>query len=285
MRPGGAALPLWDAAPWGIDPPMSDNHSPGALHRHHFRRGPDYRCGDDVSFAEIRDQFGLAGVRVGRWVTRSEQQLAANLVFDAMADLAYILNVPPQVIGLRGKLHLAFGTGGSPHSQAHYEPAARTLALAKNAGAGAFAHEYWHAFDHHIAAKAFVPPTQATAFASNLWLLQQPMQPHPLNQRLSELFNAVFAPDKQAHGEFVKNALALDEQLGRRYFSLPTELMARAFEACIQDQQIKNHYLVSGTKQGKLAQAGAYPTAGHLQLINTMVHRYFQPLGQALSGP
>ncbi|TKB48323.1 hypothetical protein FCL40_13310 [Ferrimonas sediminicola] len=262
---------------------MSDTAPSGALHRHHYRRGPDYRCGDDVSFADVRDQFGLAGVKVGRWVSRGEQRLAANLVFDAMADLAYILNVPPTVIGLRGRLHLAFGTGGTPQSQAHYQPAAHTLALAKNAGAGALAHEYWHAFDHHIAAKAFHNEGRDVAFASHLWLLQRPMVPHPLNRRLSALFNAVFAPNSDAHGEFVTQALALDEQLGRRYFSLPTELMARAFEACIQDHQIKNHYLVSGTKQGQLARAGAYPGQEHLQLINLALHHYFQPLGQVLS--
>ncbi|WP_028112321.1 CLCA_X family protein [Ferrimonas kyonanensis] len=254
-----------------------------ALSRDYYRRGPDYRFGDDVSFADIRDQFGLAGVRLGRWVNKQEQQLAANLVFDAMADLAYILNVPPVVIGLRGKLHLAFGTEGSRHSQAHYEPAAHTLALAKNAGAGALAHEYWHAFDHHIATKAFIPPTKASAFASNLWLLQQPMQPHPLNQRLSELFNAVFAPDHDDHGDFVERALALDDQLGRRYFSLPTELMARAFEACIQAHpQVRNHYLVNGTQAGKLAGAGAYPSSAHRQQIQCRLHDYFSPLGKAL---
>ncbi|SDJ11873.1 hypothetical protein SAMN04488540_10556 [Ferrimonas sediminum] len=255
-----------------------------ALSRSYYRRGPDYRFGDDVSFADIRDQFGLAGVRLGRWVNKQEQQLAANLVFDAMADLAYILNVPPTVIGLRGQLKLAFGSGGHRHSQAHYAPGDRTLALAKNAGAGALAHEFWHAFDHHVADKAFARGAdREVAFASHLWLLNVPMLSHPLNRALSSLFNEVFAPNNDDHGDFVERALALDEQLGRRYFSLPTELMARAFEACIQAHpQIQNHYLVSGTQAGKMATAGAYPSPQHRHQIHCRLQDYFASLGKAL---
>ncbi|WP_298444032.1 CLCA_X family protein [uncultured Ferrimonas sp.] len=249
----------------------------------HYRKGPDYRCGENVSFREVRDQFELAGVTIGRWVSRAEQQQAANLVFDAMADLAFILNVPPKVIGLRGQLQLAFGHGGSPTAQAHYAPGSRTLALAKNAGVGAFAHEWAHAFDNHIATKAFVHANTPIQFASHLWVRQRPMKPHPLNDALADFFDAVFVPAGEAHGAFLTNALALDKRMGRRYFSVPTELMARAFEAAIQrHDDIKNHYLVSGTQQSQLAKAGAYPSPAHVKEIQASLLRYFERLGQLL---
>lgn len=52
-----------------------------------------------------------------------------------------ILQVPEAVISLNGSLSLAFGSGGKKHSSPHYESTTKKLALAKNAGGGALAHE------------------------------------------------------------------------------------------------------------------------------------------------
>ncbi|MDO6687888.1 MULTISPECIES: CLCA_X family protein [unclassified Agarivorans] len=253
------------------------------LRQNHYRKGPDYRFGDDVSFGEVREQFGLLGVTVGRWVSREEQQIAANLIFDAMADLAFVLNVPPVLIGLRGQLRLAFGHGGNPTVQAHYAPASRTLALAKNAGSGALAHEWIHGFDNHVADKAFVNGGDTFQFASQRWIRNEVMKPHPLNDALAELFGSVFTPTTEAHGNFVKQALVLDKELGRCYFSEPTELFARAFEAVIQYQsEIKNQYLVSGTQKSEMAKMGAYPTLAHLSEIKPTLLNYFALLGRLI---
>ena len=58
---------------------------------------------------------------VGKWVTKEERFISANLIYDALADLAQILHLPPTAIGLRGKLNLAFGHGGQKGVQAHLE--------------------------------------------------------------------------------------------------------------------------------------------------------------------
>ncbi|SHI22705.1 CLCA_X family protein [Ferrimonas marina] len=254
------------------------------LQREFYRRGPDYRHGEPSSFAEIKGQFGLGGIQIGAWVTKAEKALAADLIFDAMADLAFLLNVPPALLGLRGELDLAFGTGGQPGVQAHYAPGSRTLALAKNAGAGALAHEWWHAFDHYISDHLFPDHGQRMAMASSLWLAAVPVQPHPLNRRLEALFAAVMlTPDGEQQHDYVRRSVALDKRLGRRYFSQPTEMMARAFESVIQaDGRIKNRYLVSGTQQSEAAQAGAYPDETHLLTIRSALLGYFEPLGTAL---
>lgn len=106
--------------------------------RHYLREGPDYRFDEQVSFLDIKQQFGFANVRVGKWVSAEESRLAANLIFDSLADLAFILKLPPDAIGLRQTLNLDFGLGGQKGVQAHYAPHERILALAKNAGAGAW---------------------------------------------------------------------------------------------------------------------------------------------------
>ena len=80
--------------------------------REYFRNGPEHRGGADVSFADIVQLFGFYSVRIGRWVTAAEQQRAANLFFDALCDLQQLLQVPNQVLSLRGTLALHYGIGG-----------------------------------------------------------------------------------------------------------------------------------------------------------------------------
>ncbi|MBV7314633.1 CLCA_X family protein [Shewanella sp. NIFS-20-20] len=250
------------------------------------RRGPDFRQGDKVGFVDIQQTFGFDRLRVGRWVSKEESRAAAPLIFDAFADLAYLLNLPPQAIGLRQSLSLAFGTGGRPGVQAHYHSVSRELALAKHAGAGALAHEFWHAFDHYIGPKAFDVSHHHNAlmpFASDCWQKELLAIEHPLNDRLLALFACVFEPQGQTSA-FVRQAYALDKQLGSRYYFQPTEIMARAFEAVIEaDQRITNGYLVSGTLAGKLFDAGGYPDTEHRQQIQLALTDYFYPLGLALA--
>lgn len=252
------------------------------------RKGPDYRHGDQVSFMDIKDTFGIGSIRIGKWVNSEEKNLAANLIFDSLADLAYILALPPQAIGLRGNLNLAFGTGGSKGVQAHYAPNQRELALAKNAGAGALAHEFWHAFDHYIADKAFdigdrSGPQQKILFASDCWLRSVNHFSHPLNERLLEIFDStLLSDDGQDKHDYVSRSLIADKALGSNYFSQPTEMMARAFEAVVEScSGIENTYLVSGTARSE--NFGLYPDLNHRQIINDALQAYFRPLGDALS--
>ncbi|WP_427978357.1 CLCA_X family protein [Agarivorans sp.] len=264
---------------------LAQQNQQSALFRDYYRRGPDYRHGDTVDFADIKDTFGFASLTVGAWVSQQEKVRAAELVFDALADLAFLLNLPPKALGLRGSLSLAFGSGGQRNVQAHYAPARRCLALAKNAGAGALAHEWWHAFDHYMADKLFVTPAQGVAFASSRWLADDEQREHPLNQYLAQVFASAFLSyqGKQAH-DYVRRSVALDRRLAQRYFSQPTEMMARAFEAWIQaNGLLKNSYLVAGTKQSELAKAGAYPEAKHLAEIGQALQRYFSLLAHLLA--
>ncbi|QUN04439.1 hypothetical protein KDN34_09060 [Shewanella yunxiaonensis] len=255
-------------------------------HTRYLRQGPDYRFGEPQSFLTVRDTFGFASVRVGRWVSDEESQIAANLIFDSLADLAFILNVPPNTLGLRQSLNLDFGIGGQKGVQAHYAPGSRTLALAKNAGAGALAHEFWHALDHHLASAAFVtPPDLAISFASDLWLQEYPLKKHPLNEALASLLQTVLLRDNGANPSvYVQQSVTLDKAHGIYYFSRPTELMARAFESAIAHcAPIRNQYLVSGTQDVLAHEKPAYPALDVLPDIFAAIQQYFQLLGKMLS--
>ncbi len=256
--------------------------SNGRLHSEFYRNGPSHRDGADVSFSDIRKLFNFASITVGRWVKPHEQQIAANLFFDALYDLQLILGVNERVISLNGSLSLAFGHGGQKHSSAHYNSARRQLALAKNAGGGALAHEWFHAFDHYIADKVFAD-TPPGSFASQAWLDNAQVQPHPLNSRLCTCFSSMFLDEQNNPSEYLKRSVEADRALNMYYYAMPQEVAARAFEACIQDAQIKNAFLVQGTKMSTEARLGIYPRDTLRSRLNNALKLYFYQLGIALT--
>ncbi|MFT2092327.1 CLCA_X family protein [Paraglaciecola sp. 2405UD69-4] len=256
---------------------------PSRIHQPYYRNGPSHRDGADVSFQDIVKIFGFRTVTIGKWVTKEEQQLAANLFFDALCDLMEILEVSETVISLNGSLSLAFGSGGRKHSSAHYDSQRKVLALAKNAGGGALAHEWFHGFDHYICNKLFID-TKSHQFASQCWLKDHQQKPHALNIKLSRVFEAIFlTPSKTQPNDYVNRSAFADKTLKMYYYAQPQELSARAFEACIQDHYRKNAFLVQGTKQSPEAKLGIYPVDEHRATISKNLLDYFGHLGQVLS--
>jgi len=257
-------------------------HSP-RIQRQFYRNGPPHRGGADVSFADLVTIFGFNSIHIGRWVTAAEQQIAANLFFDAFADLQQILQVPAEVISLRGTLALTFGIGGQPGVCAYYQPQGRILALAKNAGAGSLAHEWWHAFDHYIANKMYALPAAPGLFASRLWLNNVLVQPHPLNLLLEQAFNTLLlSPDQQTPSPFFKHCQQLDTAAKRIYLALPEEMSARAFEKVIQKQPLKNNFLVAGTKASQAAKLGIYPDDNTTSQLSGLWLQYFSIIGKSM---
>lgn len=247
----------------------------------YYRNGESHRDGADVSFADVVKYFGFKTAKVGNWVSKQEQQTAANLFFDALCDLADILQVGREVISLRGELSIAYGTGGNRFSKAHYLPTERTLSLAKNAGGGALAHEWWHAFDHYISAKMF-HLSQPLAFASDVWLNNRAkMIVHPLNTCLADAFERVFLHADEP-SRLVTTSIIEDKKHNIFYYAKPEELSARAFEACIQRHPIKNYFLAAGTMRSKEAKQGLYPSEPECQAIWQHISEYFSQLNLAL---
>jgi len=248
-----------------------------------YRRGPKHRSDDEyISFREVRERFNFYGVKTGRWVTQKEQETAAVHFYDALCDLMMILGVPEDVISLRGTLALHYGTGGRPGVSAHYSPAEHAFALAKNAGPGSIAHEWFHAFDHYIADKVF-EDIPSRCFASSAWLGDATPVVHPLNDLLARCFNAVILDEAgQSPSPLFVASARQDKQRGILYYSQPEEMCARAFEAFVQDAAIKNSFLVKGTKQTEEVELGLYPSDEQRQRINAAFSCYFSALGRAM---
>ncbi|GAA3722104.1 hypothetical protein GCM10022421_33430 [Oceanisphaera sediminis] len=235
-----------------------------------------------MDFTRIRRHFDFRSIEIGRWVTRAERERAAPRFFQALYDLMGILDGPEMLISLRGSLSLQYGIGGRPGVSAHYNPATRCFSLAKNAGPGSIAHEWFHAFDHYMADKA-MRGTAPGAFASRAWLNEAATQSHPLNELLFDCFHTILLDaDGAGPSPLFTVSAATDQRLGTVYFSQPEELCARAFEAFVQDSAIQNPFLVKGTRHSKEAQMGLYPQGEQRRRINAAFERYFRTLGAAL---
>ncbi|MDR9468594.1 CLCA_X family protein [Marinospirillum sp.] len=236
-----------------------------------------------VTFLTIRKQYDFRTIEIGRWVTPAERDRAAVNFHRALGDLMATLQGPETLISLRGHLGLQYGIGGRPGVAAHYIPASRQLALAKNAGAGSLAHEWFHALDHYLADKAFKKPG-GMAFASSCWLNNQSGVPHPINSLLNEGFKAILLDEtgNQPSSLFQCSKRA-DQKLGVLYYARPEEVCARAFEAFVEDTGPHNAFLVRGTRFSEEAKAGLYPQGEERQRINQAFREYFSTLGAALN--
>jgi len=250
--------------------------------REFYRRGPRHQLGEAATFLSIRKRFQFRSIQIGRWVSESEKQHSAPLFYDALCDLMIILGGNESLISLRGSLALQYGCGGQPGVSAHYEMATRSFALAKNAGPGSIAHEWFHAFDHYICDKLFLDAGQES-FASCAWLKDHDCIKHPINQALQDCYQTILLNEAGTEpSDYFKRSHIMDKQTGSFYFSQPEELCARAFEAFVQDASIKNNFLVKGTKQSEEAKLGLYPQGEHREKIARVFTAYFSRLGASL---
>lgn len=115
------------------------------------RTGVDYRNGKNVTEKEFAEQFGFRGVQFGNYENQQKRQREINNSYDSFMDLAALLNVPPKALSLGGTLGIAFGARGSGSAAAHYEPDLKVINITRDSGAGALAHEWFHALDNYLA--------------------------------------------------------------------------------------------------------------------------------------
>ena len=98
--------------------------------------------------------FGFRGVNFGNWTKQQERQDFINSAYDSLYDLAELLNLPPKALSLGGKLGLAFGAQGRKGAAGHFIPEYNEINLTRKQGAGALAHEWWHALDYYFGDQA-----------------------------------------------------------------------------------------------------------------------------------
>lgn len=180
------------------------------------RMGINWRKGQDVTGEDIIQKFNFRGGEFGNWIsTDKERQAFLNLFYDAMMDLSFLLQIPPEKMGLfknDTSLAIAFGSRGVAYSNAHFEPLRNVINLTRMRGAGSFAHEYGHAIDYFLNNQEFVVNDEKLI-----------NQSHPLLKQLIQKLTYLEEPSGQEIFSSNKRKMnhLLNKQLIQTYSYIP----------------------------------------------------------------
>ncbi|QDU34283.1 hypothetical protein KS4_23500 [Poriferisphaera corsica] len=226
------------------------------------RIGRDYRKGQDVSPTKFADTFGFRGVEFGNWVEGDRRQQDLNESYDALRDMATILNIPTKAISLNGELGLAFGSRGrNTKANAHYEASKVVINLTKTRGAGSLAHEWFHAVDNYFARMRKDPDSFITDDPKHRANYQTGEPDTSVRSEVLEAFNNVLKSIRST--EMVSRANSLDAKRTVPYWNTPIELGARAFESYVvyknQQNQSHNDYLANVISEELYESPNSYP--------------------------
>lgn len=206
------------------------------------RVGTDHRNGGDVTPDAFAETFGFRGVQFGNYVEQGRRQADLNEAYDALMDLAGIIDVPAKALSLNGELGLAFGArgkGGKNAPMAHYEPGTVVINLTKKSGAGSLAHEWFHSLDNYFGRSR--GGKSADRFAT---------RGEPDTAVRPEVVEA-FRNVKQTVNRIrmKERSRSLDKMRTKPYWSTDIEMTARAFESYVierlKDQGASNDYLAN----------------------------------------
>ncbi|MDP2346704.1 MAG: PLxRFG domain-containing protein [Gammaproteobacteria bacterium] len=256
------------------------------------RVGVDMRNAQDVTPQMFSDAFGFRGVQFGNWVGNKRRQKDLNDAYDALMDMAAILEIPPKAISLNGELGLAFGargSGGVDPAAAHYERGEIVINLTKKNGAGSLGHEWWHAVDNYFSRMRGKGSEYMTE-ALDVSLASRDSRYLATGQVRKEMIDAFGAVMKAIRSTALKaRSSKLDAKRTKEYWTTDREMSARAFESYliskIHDQNASNDYLANIVDQEtwkvaesigfELDDSYPYPTAGEIPQIRAAFDEFF----------
>lgn len=217
------------------------------------RIGDDYREGLNITPEKFANEFGFRGVQFGNYVEQEKRVNDINEAYDALLDLANLLDVPTRALSLNGSLGIAFGargSGGKHSANAHYEPDEIVINLTKKKGAGSLAHEWWHALDNYFA-KA---EGRKLSYFSEMYSSKEVRK---------EVFDAYKGIVKVLKNTMFERAEKIDLTRTKDYWSTTVEMTARGFEAYIiakaKLKGFRNDYLANILTEEEYHDIDSYP--------------------------
>lgn len=207
---------------------------------HIEREGTDYRHSLHVTPEWWQKEFSFYGVEFGNWTSQKDRQISMDYCFDALKDLASVLQIECKDIAFSGRLSLAFGARGVSNASAHYELLRKVINLTKMHGAGLTAHEWFHALDHYIGSYFQVPDGKLASETNYKNLL-----PDSFNR----LIHALKYDTNGNKTDYLRGSSEFDKHYIKDtfgYWGSDAEMAARAFACYIKDcLGHKSDYLIA----------------------------------------
>jgi hypothetical protein len=246
----------------------------------HTRVGIDYRNGKNIGSDDLLKEFKFRGIKFGNWVGKKHRQKTVNATFDALKDLAEIMDTDIEVKNLT----LEFGASGIRGSMAHFSPSRKSINLNKKNGAGSLAHEFMHSIDNILCNKlvAHDNGNDYYIYPYNFSMLTK----HSIGillksknicvQKMGELMDKITDCKDLIRGS--KNA---DLTKNKIYYTTKHELLARSFEAYsqfkLQSDNKTNGFLVQF-----LNNSDVYPKGEELLSLIKPMEEFFQAYKEML---
>ena len=196
------------------------------------REGDNYRLGREVIPEDFMETFNFRAFEFGTWMTQKDRHASLDFAYDALKDLAIVLDVDDKDIGFNGNLALAFGARGSNRGSAHYEPLRQVINLTKMRGAGCTAHEWFHAFDDVIRKWCDIPEDKLASEITD------PAEVTKLPKAFTEIVNALRTDENGQITEYLRGSRHFDRKYAKEAhggWASNAEMMARAFACYVKD--------------------------------------------------
>lgn len=219
-----------------------------------IKRKGKYQRNFQVSTSDIYKTFKFRGGEFGNYASDSERQMHLNYCFDALMDLAYILNVEPSFLALKRKdgssLGIAFGSRGSGKAVAHYEPCRNVINITKVKGAGSLAHEWGHSMDAFFG--NMLGSNMEHPFASSSIIFKNNTVPNELVDSFNVLVDSIkftYASEEKAKEQTTKENKEIIEIIEKKKKSLES-IMEHVMEtfSCQQEQYHGKRILRAASK-------------------------------------
>lgn len=225
----------------------------------------------NITPEQLSKTFGFRGVQFGNYVENSKRISDINNCYDAMCDLANILNLPKEALSLNGELGIAFGArgkGGKNPANAHYEPVQIVINLTKKNGAGSLAHEWWHALDNYFG------KLNDSKFETETYSKRT----DNIRQEMYDAFQNIRNVVQDVLYERSKN---IDKTRTKDYWSQNKEMTARCFEKYIiekaKSKGITNDYLANVLESGD-SEKSPYPLKSEMAKISKAYDVFFKTI-------
>lgn len=204
------------------------------------RGGPDHRHGCNITPDIWTREFGFRAIEFGNWMSQKDRQISMNYCFDALKDLADVLDIEEKSITFNGTLALAFGARGRSNACAHYEPLREVINLTKMHGAGSTAHEWFHSLDDKLAK---IYGCTSGKLASEM------VNDSMLPQSFKKLKKVIQYDSDGRKTDFYKGSLSFDHIYAKNshgYWASTVEMLARAFACYVKDNlTYESDYLIA----------------------------------------
>lgn len=246
---------------------------------HIEREGEDYRHGVNINACLWQKEFAFRAVEFGNWTSQKDRQYSLNYCFDALKDLAKVLNISDKDIAFGQTLALAFGARGISNASAHYEPMREVINLTKIHGAGCTAHEWFHAMDDKLA--KFLKVTDGK-------LASETKDQHLLPESYKKLIKTIKYDTDGNETDYYKGSTMFGKNFAKEaygYWNSNAEMLVRAFACYVKDcLGCKSDYLIAHADvyefEFENQSICAIPQGEERELFNELFDQLFYDLKQ-----